>query len=107
MENVIFRRYDTAEHLRTEEEIAAYLEAVAEENDPVLTMAALNDVARARNISQLARDAELSREGLYKALSPDGNPSFATVTKIANALGFKLVLQPRTAPATPKTDGGL
>ena len=91
---VKFRRYDTANYLTNETEIAAYLAAVAEENDASLTVAALADVARARNISQLARDADISREGLYKALSPDGNPSFATVAKIANALGLRIALQP-------------
>ena len=91
---VKFRRYDTANYLTNETEIAAYLAAVADENDPSLTVAALADVARARNISQLARDADISREGLYKALSPGGNPSFATVSKIANALGLRIALQP-------------
>jgi probable addiction module antidote protein len=55
---------------------------------------ALNTVARARNMSQVARDAEMTREGLYKALSPEGNPSFATVSKIAKALGFRVMLRP-------------
>ena len=89
-----FRRYDTANYLTNDAEITAYLAAVAEENDPALTLAALADVARARNLSQLARDADLSREGLYKALSPEGNPSFVTVSKIAGALGLRVVVVP-------------
>jgi probable addiction module antidote protein len=89
-----FRRYDTANYLSNEAEISAYLAAVAAENDPALTVAALSDVARARNLSQVARDADISREGLYKALSPDGNPSFATVARIAQALGLRVVLLP-------------
>lgn len=88
-----FSRYDTAEHLRSEEEIALYLEAVMEEGDAALIIAALGDVARARNMSQLARDTGMTREGLYKALSGEGNPSFATVMKVARALGLKLSFQ--------------
>lgn len=88
-----FSRYDTADHLRTEEEITLYLEAVMEEGDPALIAAALGDVARARNMSQLARDTGMTREGLYKALSGEGNPSFATVMKVAHALGLKLKFQ--------------
>ena len=89
-------RWDSAEHLKTEEEIRFYLEACLEEagDDPAFIVHALAVVARARNMSQLARDTGLTREGLYKALSDDGNPSFATVAKVAKALGFKLTVQP-------------
>ena len=89
-----FKRFDFAAHLTDEDDIANYLEAVVAEGDPALTIAALSDIARARNMSKLARDAKLTREGLYKALSPEGNPSFATVSKIAGALGFRISLQP-------------
>ena len=89
-----FTRYDSADYLKTEEDIAAYIEAVTEKDDPALITHALGVVARARNMSQLARDAGLSREGVYKALAEDGNPSFATVAKLAHALGFKLSLTP-------------
>ncbi len=89
-----FSRYDTADYLKTEEDIAAYLEAVMEDGDPGLIAAALGDVARARNVSQLARDTGMSREGLYKALSGNGNPSFATIMKIAHALGLRMAFQP-------------
>ncbi len=92
-----FSRYDTAEHLRSEEEIALYLEAVIEEGDPALVAATLGDIARARNMSQLACDTGLTREGLYKALSGEGNPSFATVMKVSRALGLKLAFQPASA----------
>ena len=89
-------RWDSAEHLRTEEDIQLYLEACLEEagDDPAFIVHALGVVARAKNMSQLARDAGITREGLYKALSAEGNPSFATVAKIAKALGFKLSVQP-------------
>ena len=89
-----FRRWDAANYLESEEDIAEYLAAVTEDGDPALIAAALGDIARARNMSQLARDTGMTREGLYKALSGEGNPSFATVTKVARALGFKLTLAP-------------
>lgn len=85
-----FTRWDAAEHLGSEEEIAAYLQACADEGDPQLMLAALGDVARARGILQLARETGLTRMGLYKAFSGDGNPSYATVAKVAQALGLKI-----------------
>ncbi len=89
-------RWNSAEHLKTEEDIQLYLEACLEEgdDDPSLIVHAFGVIARARNMSQLARDTGLSREGLYKALSPGGNPTFDTVAKVAKALGFKLTVQP-------------
>jgi probable addiction module antidote protein len=87
-----FSRYDTADYLETEADIAAYLTACAEENDPALFVAALGDVARARNIAQLAEKTGMTRMGLYKALSGQGNPSFATVSKVAHALGLKITV---------------
>jgi probable addiction module antidote protein len=89
-------RWDSAAHLKTEEDIQLYLEACLEEagDDPAFIVHALSTVARAKNMSQLARDTGLTREGLYKALSPEGNPSFATVSKVAKALGFKFTIQP-------------
>jgi len=89
-----FSRYDTADYLKTDEDIAAYLDACAEENDPALMARALGAIARARNMSQLARDAGMTREGLYKALSGEGNPSFATVVKVARALGLQMIFRP-------------
>ena len=85
-------RYDVAEQLRTPEEMAAYLDAWLDEApDDVSGIArALGDIARAKGMTQVAKDAGLSRESLYKALSADGNPSFATVLKVARALGVKL-----------------
>lgn len=91
-----FSRFDTADYLETEDDIAAYMEAVMEEggDDPAYILRALGVVARARNMSKLAREAEMSREGLYKALSGEGNPSFATVMKVAHALGLRVTFQP-------------
>ena len=70
--------YDAAEFLDTDEDIVAYLNAALEDGDPSLVSAALGDVARARGMTQLARETGITRDGLYKALSPSGNPSFAT-----------------------------
>ena len=82
--------WDAAEHLETEEDMAAYLEAALEEGDPALVTAVLGDIARAKGMTQIARETGLGRESLYKALSPDGNPGFATVLKIVRALGLQL-----------------
>ena len=92
-----FVAYDTANYLFDDKEIAAYLAACASENDPALMTHALGVVARARNMSELARNVGLTRAGLYRALSTDGNPSFATISKVADALGFHLSFQPKGA----------
>lgn len=87
--------YDVAEQLRTPEEMAAYLDAWLEDapEDAAGIARALGDIARARGMTQVARDSGLSRESLYKALSENGNPSFATVLKVAHALGVRLHAQ--------------
>jgi probable addiction module antidote protein len=90
MTNKATRAWDAAEHLQTEEDMAAYLEAALEEGDPALIAAALGDIARAKGMSQVARDTGLGRESLYKALSPTGNPELATVIKVVHALGLRL-----------------
>jgi probable addiction module antidote protein len=84
------RPWDAAEHLRTGDDMAAYLEAALEDGDPALVVAALGDIARAKGMSQVARETGLGRESLYKALSPDGNPEFSTVLKVLRALGLRL-----------------
>lgn len=88
-------RYDSADYLRTRDDIAAYLEAAFEEagDDAAFMAHALGVVARAHGMVELAEKTGLTREGLYKALSTTGNPSFATVMKVAQALGLKLVPQ--------------
>ncbi|MEW6354452.1 MAG: addiction module antidote protein [Pseudomonadota bacterium] len=90
MTKVKTRPYDAAEYLETEEDMAAYLEAALEEGDPALVIHALGVIARARGMTQIARDSGLRRESLYKALSAEGNPEFATVLKVVKALGIKL-----------------
>jgi probable addiction module antidote protein len=91
-----FTRYDTAEYLKTDADMAAYLDACLEEagDDPAFIAHALGVIARARGMSQLARDTGLARENLYKALSVNGNPEFGTILKVIKALGLKLHAQP-------------
>ena len=84
------RLYDTTEYLDTDEDMAAYLDAALQDGEPALVAAALGDIARAKGMAQLARDTGLGRESLYKALSADGNPEFATVLKVVKALGRHL-----------------
>lgn len=84
------RVWDAAENLKTVENMAAYLEAAFEDGDAALCRATLGDIARANGITQIARDTRLSRENVYKALSPDGNPQFATILKVINVLLLKL-----------------
>lgn len=92
MANTKTSKYDVAEHLRTPEEMAAYLEACLEEanGDAAFIAKALGDIARAKGMTQVARDAGLSRESLYKALSGERTPGFDTILKVVGALGLKL-----------------
>ena len=92
-------KYDVSEHLRTSEEMAAYLEACIEESqgDSAFIVKALGDIARAKGMSQVARETGLSRESLYKALSGDRTPSFDTVLKVVKALGIELRAVPLQA----------
>jgi probable addiction module antidote protein len=83
-------RWDAADYLETKEDIAAYLDAVLEDGDPNLLKAALGDIARSKGMTEIAKEAGLSRSSLYKAPSPDGNPEFATVASVLKALGLRL-----------------
>ena len=87
MAKIQTRPWDVVEHLETEEDMAAYLEAALQEGDPALVAAALGDIARAKGVTQIARETGLGRESLYKALSPEGNPEFATVLKDRTRVG--------------------
>ena len=82
--------WDPASHLSSVEDVTAYLEAALQDGDPQLVAAALGDIARAKGMSQIARDAGLGRESLYKSLSSSGNPELATVLKVISALGLQL-----------------
>ena len=89
--------FDPAEQLQDEHDMAAYLTAVLEENDPALLAAALGDIARARGMTEIAKASGITREALYKALRPDAQPRFDTVSRVCAALGVKLVAQPLRA----------
>ena len=82
--------WDPARYLETDEDVAAYLDAALDENDPGVLAAALGDVARSKGMAEIARETGLGRESLYKALSSEGNPEFGTVQKVVRSLGLKL-----------------
>lgn len=86
--------WDPTDNLSTPEAERAYLEAAFEDGDPALIAAAIGDVARARGMAQIARDAGISREAMYKAFRPDGNPTLETLTGVIKALGLKLTILP-------------
>lgn len=105
-----FSRFDAAEYLKTDEDMALYLDAIIEESngDPRMIAVALGDIAKAKGMTQIAKATGLARENLYKALSADGNPEFSTVMKVITALGIKLhagsavVVKPRRASRRKK-----
>lgn len=94
MNKVTTYLWDAAEHLETQEDMAAYLEAALEDGDPNLVVAALGDIARSKGMTDIARETGLGRESLYKALSLEGNPEFATVLKVIQSLGLRLRATP-------------
>ena len=100
MGKTITTRYDVAEHLRTPQEMAAYLEACLEEadGDAAFIAKAFGDIARAKGMPQVARDAGLSRESLYKALSGERSPGFDTILKVIGALGLKFRAEASQTP---------
>ncbi|PCE25050.1 putative addiction module antidote protein [Paraburkholderia acidicola] len=97
MTKVKISRFDVAEHLDSEEMIAAYLNAALEEGDSDLLMAAIADVAKARGVAKVAEDAGLGRESLYKTLKPGSKPQLGTVLKLLRALGIKLNALPEAS----------
>jgi probable addiction module antidote protein len=86
--------WDPAEHLDSDEAIAAYMDAAMQDGDPALFAAALGDVARAHGMSKIARETGLSRESLYRSLAPGGNPEFGTILRVMRALGLRLTAVP-------------
>jgi probable addiction module antidote protein len=91
--------FDAAEFLKDDEDMAAYLSVVIEENDPALLAAALGDIARARGMREIATAAGIGRESLYKALRPGASPRFDTISRVCDALGLKLTVAPKHAAA--------
>ena len=85
--------WDMAEHINTKEDVTAYLEAALEENDTALLLAVIGDIAHSKGMAQIAKDLNLARESLYRSLSQDGNPSFATIAKVLDYLGFQLSIK--------------
>lgn len=100
-EKLGIKAFDTAEYLQSDEDCAAYLQACLEQapDDAAVFARALGDIARARGMMQLAKDTGLTREGLYKALGEQGNPSFSTVMKVMRALGLQISVNPQGARA--------
>jgi probable addiction module antidote protein len=97
MEKVAFEKYDPAEYIETREDVMAHLEAALEENDPAFLLKTIGYIARSKGMAQIARDLKLNREGLYESLSPNGNPSFITVMKVLDNLGFQLNITQKKA----------
>ena len=85
--------WDASKYLNTEQDIIDYLDAAAETGDPALMQAAIGDVAKARGMGQIAKEAGVGRESLYKSLSKDGNPSFQTILKVIHVLGGRISIQ--------------
>jgi probable addiction module antidote protein len=89
--------FDTAEYIETKEDVIAYLDAALAENDTKFLLKAIGNVARSKGMARLAKEVNLSREGLYDSLSPEGNPSFSTVVKVLDNLGFQLSIRQKKA----------
>lgn len=89
--------YDVADYLTSEDRVAAYIELAMEEVDPKAIATALGNVARARGMTQLAKDTGLTREALYRALAPDGNPTLATLAAVLDAMGLRMRVEPKAA----------
>jgi probable addiction module antidote protein len=94
MSKIKTRPFDASSYLKDEADVAAYLQVAIEDGDPALLAAALGDIAKARGMTQLARDTGLSRESLYKSLSGERAPSSDTLFKVIHAMGFKLTVEP-------------
>jgi probable addiction module antidote protein len=96
-EKVTFEDWDPADDIETKEDVAAVLEVALEENDPEFLLSVIGDIARSKGMAQLARELDVDRAGLYKSFSPEGNPSFITVVKVLNNLGFGLSIHQKKA----------
>jgi probable addiction module antidote protein len=90
MEKITVSDWNLADEIKTKEDVIGILEAALEENDTEFLFSVLGDIARSKGMAQIARELNLNRESLYRSLSPDGNPSFSTVAKILDNLGFQL-----------------
>ena len=95
-------QWDLAEHITTEEDVLGVLEAALEENDTELLLAVMDDIARSKGISQMAKNANLARESRYHSLPPEDNPSFNTVAKVLYDMGFQLAIKQRVDVKSPQ-----
>ena len=96
-EKVTFAKFDPAEYINSKKDVIALLEVVLEYNDPEYLLSVIGDIARSKGMTQIARELNLDRKGLYKSLAPDGNPSFKTVFKLFDILGIRVRLEPKVA----------
>ena len=96
-EKISFSKYDPAEYIETKEDVIAFLEGALEENDPEFLFKTIGYIARSKGMAQIARELNLNREGLYTSLSPQGNPSFVTIARVLDNLGFRLSVQLKKA----------
>jgi probable addiction module antidote protein len=97
MKKITVSDFDAAEYINTKEDVIAYLEAALAEDDPKLLFTVIGDIARSNGMVRLAQELDLDRKGLYKALSPKGNPSFITVAKVLDKLGFRLKVEQKVS----------
>ena len=96
-EKITFTKYDPAEYINSKEDVIAFLEGALEENDPDFLLRTIGHIARSKGMTQLAGELKITRKGLYKALAPDGNPSFKTVFKLLDLLGLRIRLEQKSA----------
>ena len=96
-EKITFAKWDPAEVIDTKEDVIAFLEGAIEDNDPDFLLETVGHIARSKGMAKIARELNLDRKGLYKALAPDGNPSFRTVFKLLDLLGLQVKIEPKTA----------
>ena len=96
-EKITFKKWDPAEALTTKERVIAILEVALEKNDPDFLLSVFGDIARSKGMTQIARELNITRKGLYKSLAPDGNPSFKTVFKLIDILGMRIKLEQKSA----------
>ena len=96
-EKITFSDWDPAETIDTKEDVIAFLEVAIEANDPDFLLRTIGHIARSKGMTQIAKELNLDRKGLYKSLAPDGNPSFKTVYKLLDLLGLRLRMEPKTA----------
>ena len=101
---VTFKKYDAAEYIKDKETAIAFLEVALEENDPDFLLRAIDNIARSKGMTQIAKEMKLSRRGLYKSFAPDGNPSFRTMFKLIDLLGLQIKLVQKPAAETPQTE---